>query len=61
MEAAVVLQIEAKQKILGWSLTFRAKSIEKHPGLENFFELTTSIVHLANIFTKDSLASIQKT
>ena len=42
-EAAVVLQIEAKQKILGWSITFGAKSVEKRSGLENFFELTTPI------------------
>ena len=36
----MVLQIEAKHEILHWPI-FRAKSIEKHPGLENFFELTT--------------------
>ena len=41
LRSAEALQIEDKQKILGWLLTSGAKSTEKHPGLENFFELNT--------------------
>ena len=37
----VQLQIEAKQRILGWTIAFGAKSIEKLSWLEIFFELTT--------------------
>ena len=29
-EAAVLLQIEVKWKMLGWSVTFKPKSVEKH-------------------------------
>ena len=36
-EAAVLLQIEVKQKMLGRSVTFGVKSVEKHPQTKNFF------------------------
>ena len=44
-EAALQLQIEAKQKMLGRSVAFGVKSAEKHLIMQNFFELTTPIVH----------------
>ena len=40
-EATVQLQIKNKQKMLGRSVTFGPKSVEKRPQQENFFELTT--------------------
>ena len=40
-EASVQLQIEVKQKMLGRSVTFGPKSVEKHFQQQNFFELTT--------------------
>ena len=40
-EAAVLLQIEVKQKMLGRSVTFGPKSVEKSSQQKNFFELTT--------------------
>ena len=40
-EAAVLLQIEVKRKMLGRSVTFGPKSVEKHFQHQNFFELTT--------------------
>ena len=36
-EAAVQLQIEVKQKMLGRSVTFGPKSVEKRPQTTNFF------------------------
>ena len=39
-EAAVLLQIEVKQKMLGRSVTFGPKSVEKRFQQQNFFELT---------------------
>ena len=36
LRSAEALQIEDKQKILGWLLTSGAKSTEKHPGQEIF-------------------------
>ena len=42
-EAAVLLQIEVKQKMLGRSVTFGPKSVEKRFQQQNFFELTTPI------------------
>ena len=44
-EAAVLLQIEVKQKMLGRSVTFGPKSVEKRFQQQNFFELTTPIRH----------------
>ena len=35
------LQIEAKRKMLGRSVAFGVKSVEKHLIRRNFFELTT--------------------
>ena len=40
-EAAVLLQIEVKRKMLGRSVTFEPRSVEKHFQQQNFFELTT--------------------
>ena len=40
-EAAVLLQIEVKPKMLGRSVTFGPKSVEKCFQQQNFFELTT--------------------
>ena len=39
--ATLELQIEAKQKMLGRSVAFGSKSVEKHLIRQNFFELTT--------------------
>ena len=41
-EAALQLQTEAKQKMLGWSVAFGVKSVEKYSIRQNIFELTTS-------------------
>ena len=41
-EAAVLLQIEVKSKMLGRSVTFEPRSVEKRFQQQNFFELTTS-------------------
>ena len=54
-EAAVLLQIEVKQKMLGRSVTFGPKSVEKHFQQQNFFELTTPIGHLKKIKLKKSI------
>ena len=40
-EVTVLLQIELKRKMLGRSVTFKPKSIEKCFQKKNFFELTT--------------------
>ena len=37
----MLLQIEVKQKMLGRSVTFGPKSVEKRFQQQNFFELTT--------------------
>ena len=37
-EAAVQLQIEVKQKMLGRLVTFGVKSVEKRPQTKNFFD-----------------------
>ena len=42
-EAAVQLQIEVKQKMLGRSVVFGVKSVKKRPQTKNFFYLTTPI------------------
>ena len=42
-EAAVQLQIEAKQKILGWSVTFGLKSVEKRLPRANFLKWQTLV------------------
>ena len=50
-EAAVLLQIEVKQKMLGRSVTFGQKSAEKLPQQGNFFELMTAIAcHFGFVF-----------
>ena len=36
-EAAVQLQIEAKPKFFGWSVTFGLKSVEKYPLRADFW------------------------
>ena len=41
--AALQVQIEANQKMLGRSVAFGVKSAEKHLIRQNFFELTTPI------------------
>ena len=41
LEAAVLHQIEVKRKMLGRSVTFGPKSIEKCFQQQNFFALTT--------------------
>ena len=43
-EAVVLLQIEVKRKMLGRSVTFEPRSVEKHFQQQNFFELTTPII-----------------
>ena len=40
-EASVLLQIEVKRKMLGWSVTFWPKCVEKRFQQQNFFELAT--------------------
>ena len=45
LEAALQLQIEAMQKMLGRSVAFGVKSVEKHLIGQNFFELTTPIAY----------------
>ena len=40
-EAAVLLQIEVKRKMLSRSVTFGPKSVEKRFQQQNFFELAT--------------------
>ena len=42
---ALQLQIEAKRKMLGSSVAFGVKSVEKHLIRRNFFELTTPIAY----------------
>ena len=37
----MLLQIEVKPKMLGRSVTFEPRSVEKHFQQQNFFELTT--------------------
>ena len=37
----MLLQIEVKRKMLGRSVTFEPRSVEKHFQQQNFFELTT--------------------
>ena len=44
-EAALQLQIEAKQKLLGRSVAFGVKSVRKHLIGQNFFELMTPTPH----------------
>ena len=44
-EAAVLLQIEVKRKMLGRSLTFVPKSVEKRFQRQNVFELTTPSIN----------------
>ena len=46
-EAAVLLQIEVKRKMLGRSVTFEPRSVEKHFQQQNFFELTTPSNHIS--------------
>ena len=41
----MLLQIEVKPKMLGRSVTFEPKSVEKRFQQQNFFELTTPIKH----------------
>ena len=54
-EDAVQLQIEAKQKILGWSVTFGLKSVEKRPPRANFFPLMTpNVVQLQRFVLQGS-------
>ena len=48
-EAAVLLQIEVKRKMLGRSVTFGPKSVEKRFQQQNFFELTTPNVSNFNM------------
>ena len=43
----MLLQIEVKRKMLGRSVTFGPKSVEKRFQQQNFFELTTPIAHLS--------------
>ena len=50
-EAAVQLQTLVKQKMLGRSVTFGSKSVEKRPQQGNFFELTTPSGHAGVGFT----------
>ena len=42
----MLLQIEVKRKMLGRSVTFEPRSVEKHFQQQNFFELTTPNVDL---------------
>ena len=47
----MLLQIEVKRKMLGRSVTFEPRSVEKHFQQQNFFELTTPNAHLNLLMT----------
>ena len=48
-EAAVLLQIEVKLNMLGRSVTFEPRSVEKRFQQQNFFELTTPTVQIQKL------------
>ena len=58
LQCTVQLQIEIKQKMLGRSVTFGVKSVEKRPPRANFFELSTPIEYVFQVMRSGIQESI---
>ena len=59
-EAALQLQIEAKQKKLGWSVTLGVKSVEKHLIRGTLKNLTTPTMHTCEFGKVDKVIGVTR-